>query len=116
MSDLTGATAFDCLLQELLQRASVVEENKRLKAELNAATTSLRAAYVQRDSYLARAQRAEAGAQHITDLWRETECVQKVLVLWSKGSRMRREVAAEHAADLKRRLDAASDYVDLIPF
>lgn len=116
MSDLTGAAAFDQVLQELLQRAAAADDSKRLHSQVDILREQLRLVRQESERHLARATKAEAGAQHITNLWRETECVRGLLVAWSRGTRVRREVAAEHAADLKKRLDAAADYVDLIPF
>lgn len=120
MGEMTGADAFNAVLQELLRWRGVGEDNKHLLIAVRALKEE-NAALADRAQRLQKTIDDDCGVSRkaskpIIELWQETRTVRDQLRRWSDGGRMRRQLAREHADDLDRRLSAAAKFLELNPW
>lgn len=107
---VTGRDAFEYVVRRL-------EETSGLLAERRAADNINRVSAIRADDLERQLTRTREGEKPLRDLYKETEYVMKALAAFADGKMLRRDVARDYVADLKKRLAAADPFiVDEIPF
>ena len=114
--ELTGSDAFEYVVRRLEETTALLQEKRAVEEANRTLHDEIKVLRRQLDGARERLADREKIGGALTDLWDEADHVRKLLERCLKGGRLRRDVAGEHAADLRRHLDAAKPFTDHIPF